>query len=95
MANNVITIKEYCTYYEVEPNFLEELSEMGLLTIVKEKEESYIPIEEIPQLESYSRMFYDLDINMAGIDAIHNLISRIKVLQKELTDLQNRINFYE
>lgn len=95
MTNDVITIKEYCTYYEVEPDFVEELSDMGLLTIIKQKEEKYIPFEELSQLESYSRMFYDLGINLAGIDAIQNLIVRIKTLQDDLTQLHNRLNFYE
>lgn len=95
MANNVITIKEYCTYYEVEPDFVEKLSEMGLLTIIREEKEKYIPFEELSQLESYSRMFYDLGINLAGIDAIQNLIVHIKALQDDLTQLHNRLNFYE
>ncbi len=95
MENKLITLKEYCIHYKVEPSFIEELEELGLIRIVEREKERYIPVEILSDLESYSRMFYELDINMAGIDAIHNLLSRIRDLQKEMTGLRNRLRFYE
>lgn len=95
MENNLITIQEYCIHYKVEPSFIAELEELGLIHILEKEEQRYIPFESLPELESYSRMFYELEINTAGIDAIHNLLNRIHSLQKEMTELQNRLRFYE
>ena len=48
----------------------------------------------IPDVERYSRMYYDLSINIAGIDAIHHMLERIELLQQEVRSLRNELEFY-
>ncbi len=95
MENQLIILKEYCIHYKVEPSFVEELEELGLIRTIKREKEKYIPFEVLPELESFSRMFYELQINMEGIDAIHHLLNRIRTLREEMMELQNRLRFYE
>ena len=40
-------------------------------------------------------MYYDLSINIEGIDAIQHLLERIKQLQKEVDILKNKLKLYE
>jgi hypothetical protein len=40
-------------------------------------------------------MYYDLDINMEGIDAISHLLKRINHLQQELISTQNKLRLFE
>jgi hypothetical protein len=46
-------------------------------------------------VERYARLYYDLSINMEGIDAIHHLLDRIYVMQDEMRSLRNQLRFLE
>lgn len=83
MENEFITLQEYCIHYKVDPSFIEELEGLGLIQIHVKEKTKYIPFEALSELESYSRMFYDLEINMQGIDAIHHLLYKIRNLHQE------------
>ena len=39
-------------------------------------------------------LYYDLSINIAGIDAIHHMLERIELLQQEVRSLRNELEFY-
>ena len=45
--------------------------------------------------EKYSRMYYDLNINVPGIDALNHLLEKIKQLQQEAEHLKARLRIYE
>jgi len=66
-----------------------------LIRILEEDNEKYIDEEQIPDIERYNRMFYDLEINIAGIDAIHHLLEKMEAMQEEIKALRNRLRFYE
>lgn len=95
MKNDLITIEEYSTHYNVDVSFIEDLESIGLIHTVQKEQIKYIPFDILSDLESYSRMFYDMDINLAGIDAVKNLLYKIQKLQYEMTELKNRLKFYE
>ena len=40
-------------------------------------------------------MYYDLSINLEGIDAIHHLLKRVEQLQAEVFRLKKRLHLYE
>ncbi|MCT6869966.1 chaperone modulator CbpM [Apibacter sp.] len=95
MKNDLITIEEYSSHYKVDLSFIEELENLGLIRIIQKEQKKYIPFDILSEVESYARMFYEMDINIAGIDAIQNLLIRIRKLQGEMTELKNRLRFYE
>jgi chaperone modulatory protein CbpM len=91
----IIPIEIYCSYYQVEQTFLDSLESHGLITISFRENQRYIPMNEIAELEKYTRMYYDLNINVPGIDALKNMLEKIKELQHEAEALRARLRIYE
>jgi hypothetical protein len=91
----LIPATEFCTRYGVEYAFVASLQEAGLVQLVTEEEQGYIPLEELQQIEKYMRLHYDLDINMQGIEAITHLLNRVQQMQQQITTLTSRLQLYE
>lgn len=94
MQNELIIVSEYCSKCHIEPSFIDLLQEGGLIDIQMENGERYLLFSQLPNLERYSRMYYDLSINMEGIDAIHHLLEQMDRMQKELHSLRSRLRFF-
>jgi hypothetical protein len=92
---NLISIARFCEYHQVESSFMSALNEFGLVSYVNVEEVSYIPVEQVRNIEKMIRLHYDLDINIEGIEAISHLLNRVNHLQAELTQLRNRLGLYE
>ena len=56
--------------------------------------EHYLLVSQLPEVERYSRMYYDLSINMEGIDAIHHLLERMESMRKDINTLQSQLLVY-
>ena len=56
-------------------------------------EPSFI-VSELPDVERYSRMYYDLSFNMEGIDAIHHLLERMEEMKREMDSLRKQLTLY-
>lgn len=95
MQNELIIVSEYCDKCHIEPSFIERLQEDGLIDLQTEDGEQYLLFSQLPDVERYSRMYYDLSINMEGIDAIHHLLEQMEEMQKEIYDLRNRLRLFE
>ena len=94
MQNELIIVSEYCRKCHIEPSFIDLLQEGGLIEVMTEGGERYLTFTQLPDVERYSRMYYDLSINIAGIDAIHHMLERIELLQQEVRSLRNELEFY-
>lgn len=88
---NLIATSDICTYHQVEYTFISSLGEAGLVELHKVNEITYIPERELQKLEKMIRMHYELEINLAGIEAITYLLERLEQLQEEMRILRNRI----
>lgn len=95
MDREWIVIEEYIQYSHVEPRFIALLEENELIRIYEMNDKRFIAHDDLPCIEKYARMYYDLSINMEGIDAIHHLLDRINELQEEMKMLRNRLDFFE
>lgn len=91
----IIPIDIICSYYEVEPSFLDSLESHGLISISFQNNQKFILKEDIAELEKFSRMYYELQINVPGIDALSNMLEKIRQLQKETEFLKSRLRIYE
>ncbi len=91
----IISLEMFCSYYQVEQTFVEALESHGLISISYRENQRYIPIGEVVDLEKYTRLYYDLNINVPGIDALKNLLEKIKDLQQETETLRARLRIYE
>jgi hypothetical protein len=92
---NLIQIKQFCSSHNIEFSFIDALKQFGLVEIIIVDEESYLPHEQLSDVERMMRLHYELDINMEGIDAISGLLQRVNELQRHLLTAQNRLRLYE
>jgi hypothetical protein len=92
---NLIQIKQFCLYHEIEDTFISKLNNYGLIEIIVLEEEHYLQPEQLPAIEKMIRLHYDLKINLEGIDAITHLLNKIEILQKNLTATQNKLRLFE
>ncbi|TPG41790.1 chaperone modulator CbpM [Flavobacterium pectinovorum] len=94
-SKNLIHIKQFCIYHEIENTFITELHNYGLVQIIVLEEDEYLQPEQLPAVEKMIRLHYDLKINLEGIDVIANLLDKIEVLQQNLTTTQNKLRLYQ
>lgn len=94
MPTDLIIVSEYCEKCHVEPDFIVLLEEEGLIEIRRKNKERYILVSQLQELERYSRMYYDLAINIAGIDVIRHLLERMESMRTEILLLKRQQNVY-
>jgi len=90
-----IAVEACCEYYNIDISFINSLQEFGLLEMNSIEEKKVIHDEALRELEKFIHLHYDLDINIAGLDAIRHLLERIKSLQDEIISLKNKLQRYE
>ncbi len=91
MTTDLIIINEYCQKSRIEPSFIILLEEGGLINIETIDGEQYISVSQLRDLETYTHLYYDLSINIEGIDAIRHMLNRIEELQSELWLLKRQL----
>lgn len=94
-ANHLIPLDVYCTSNDIEISFVSSLQEAGLIEITTIEEAGFFDSEQLQQLERYLRFYYELNINLEGIDAIKHLLCRANTMHDEITALKNRLRLYE
>lgn len=95
METDLIIVSEYCRKSHVDPSFIALLETEGLIEIRMIEGIRYLPFSQLCDVERYIRMYYDLSINIEGIDAIRHLLRRMEDLQSELSSLRSRLRLYE
>ena len=92
---NLIPANEFCANHNIEISFIRSLQENGLIEITTIEETGYIHASQLQELERIVRLYYELDINLEGIETINHLLQRINNMQDEITALRNRLRLYE
>ncbi len=91
----LISINKFCEHYKVPKTFINALHEYELIEIIIAKNENYLKVTQLNEIEKMIRLHYDLDINLEGIDAIYNLLKQVEDMQIKIIELNNRLRFYE
>lgn len=91
----LIAVDEFCASHDIEISFLSSLQETGLIEITMIEESGFIDARQLQQLEKFVRFYYELDINLEGIETIDHLLQQINGLQKEINALHNKLQLYE
>jgi len=94
-TEELISIDTFITHYKVEVSFVHSLQQYGLIETTTIENTTYIYVNELHKLERIVRLYYDMDINIEGIEAITHLLNRVSTMQQEITDLKNRLSLYE
>jgi len=92
---DMIVLDEFCASHHVEISLVRSLEEHGLIETVIVNETLCVPGNELSKLEQIIRLHEELNINAEGIDAINILLKRIENMQNEITELRNKLSFYE
>ena len=92
---NLVAINDFCISHNIEVEFVSSLNRTGLIEVTTIKEAQFIDASQLNRLEKFVRFYYELDINIEGIEAISHLLSRISLMQDEISTFRNRLRFYE
>jgi len=91
----LIAVDEFCASHNIEISFISSLHQSGLIEITTIKNSGFIEADQLRQLEKYIRLYYELDINLEGIETIDHLLLHINSMQDEIRSLRNRLRLYE
>ena len=94
-TENLVKIDEFCANHKIEVSFISSLQQNGLIEITTIKESEFIDSNQLLQLEKIINFYYELDINLEGIETINHLLQRISSMQNEIIALRNRLRLYE
>lgn len=92
---DLIPTDDICVHYRVEKQFIRALHENGIIEIQTIHRRDYISLKQITEFERVRRLYYDMNINMEGIEVVQNLLQKINDLQREKQMLLNRLRLYE
>ncbi|MDF1547184.1 MAG: chaperone modulator CbpM [Bacteroidales bacterium] len=93
--DDLIAVNEFCVNHNIEISFVNLLQQNGLIEISTIESKYFVEKKQLPQLEKFVRFYYELDINLEGIETISYLLKRIENLQDEIINLKNRLRFYD
>jgi hypothetical protein len=91
----LVAVDEFCASHNIEISFIGSLQQNGLIEITTIGQTGFIDAGQLPQVEKFIRFYYELDINLEGIETISHMLDRIAAMQEELTVVRNRLRFYE
>ncbi|SDJ22040.1 chaperone modulator CbpM [Chryseobacterium jejuense] len=87
-----ISREELVRIYNIEITFFDELVDYGLLTIHVEDDIHYLMYEDLPDLEKFANWHYDLEINLPGLEVIHNMLKKLEALKRRNRELMNKLS---
>lgn len=91
----LIAVDIFCANHNIEVSFVSLLKQTGLIEITTIKDSWFIDSDQLQQLEKIVHFYYELDINLEGIETITHLLNRVNTLQDEIIALRNRLRLYE
>ncbi len=94
-TDEMIPATECCIHYQIEATFINSLRDAGLIEVTVLEEQLYVPATQLPRLEKMVRLYYEMDINLEGIETITYLLQRMNEMQQEIIGLNNRLTRYE
>ena len=94
-TEEMIPANEFCLHHNIELSFIYSLKESGLIEISTVEEKTFVPVNQLSHLEKLVRLYYEMDINLEGIETITYLLKRMNEMQQQIGQLNNRLRIYE
>lgn len=91
----LISVEAFCVSHKITSEFILQLKNYGLVDVIMEEQRYFIDEERLEHLEKMVRLYFDLGINMEGIEVIGHMLERIDILSRELQGIKNRLHLYE
>jgi chaperone modulatory protein CbpM len=94
-TENLIPVNKLSVNYNIEHSFVITLQESGLIELVTLEEELYVPADELQNFEKMVTLYYEMGINIEGIETITYLLQRLSSMQQHIIKLRNKLDLYE
>ena len=85
--NDSMDIAEICRRMGIQPVELEAMEEEGLITLAAVRDGKALPSDQLDRLEMILRLQRDLSVNLAGIDVILEMRSKMIQMRGEVDDI--------
>lgn len=95
METGLIIIDELLKNSRIEPSFIVLLRNEGLIDITIIEGKQYIHESQLSDIEKFANMYYELSINVEGIDVIHNLLKKMNSMEHELYELRKLLRYHK
>lgn len=95
METGLIIIEEYCENSRIESSFVSLLINEGLIDVQVANGQMYLYESQLAELDRFANLYYDLSVNVEGIDIIHNLLKKMENMEKELYILRKRLHVHD
>jgi len=95
MESGLIIIEEFIKNSRIEPSFIVLLNNEGLIDVTILEGKQYIHESQLPDLERFASWYYELSINVEGIDVIHNLLTKMRDMEHELYELRKLLKYHK
>jgi hypothetical protein len=94
-TEEMIPADEFCVHHNIELSFIYSLKESGLIEMTSIEEKVFVPVSQLNHLEKMVRLYYEMDINLEGIETITYLLQRMHAMKQQIVQLTNRLQVYE
>ena len=94
-TEEMISANEFCVYHNIDLSFIISLQDSGLIEIAIIEEKIFVPTSELLKVEKLVRLYYEMDINLEGIETITYLLQKMNEMQEQVVQLNNRLRMYE
>lgn len=94
-SESLTPASDFCGYHRLDIDFVYRLEQRGLIEIVRVAETSFLQTDQLGHLEKLVRLHRDLAVHTDDLDIVSHLLDQLEGLQGELTQLRNRLVFYE
>ena len=84
MRNITISVVQFSQYHPIEPQFVLDLYQNGLVVLHERNQEFFIEEDDLTNVERYIKFHYELGVNLEGLEVINHLLKQIEVLQKQI-----------
>ena len=82
-----VDIAEICRRLGVQPVELEAMEEEGLITLAALRDGKALPSDQLDRITMILRLQRDLSVNLAGIDVILEMRSKMIQMRQEVDDI--------
>ncbi|MDP2891174.1 MAG: chaperone modulator CbpM [Bacteroidota bacterium] len=91
----LIEVESFCKKNDIEISFVNTLEQNGLIEITKIEDTNFFNFDQLMELDRYIRFYYELNVNLEGIDAIKHLFCRVNEMCDKIASFQNKRYLYD
>ena len=91
----LISAHDFFTYHQLNLDFMAALDEQGVLQTITIGQVRYLHHDQLAPLERLIRLHRDLAVHVEDLDIVLHLLDRLEQTQEQVSQLQNRLAFYE